>query len=163
MKEWQPHFDQYWLLIDGSIFFNIRYWSMDPFLRMDASLFSTHIGYWSIFIFKIWMIAYFSSILDIDQWIHSQECTGCPTKHVRLCFWHCLSIGAMKDKICWYHWIPRWILSMRKCKNLVLAEKKNKLWPLSRETSTLTNWECAYVSQENAYNVVIISARKMFL
>ena len=69
----------------------------------------------------------------------SCQYTGCPTKHVRLCLWRFLNKGAIKDKIWWYHWIPCWILSMIKYKNLFLAEKITQLWPFSQEASILTN------------------------
>ena len=55
-------------------------------------------------------------------------------------FFKILNKRAMKHKIWWYHWIPCWILSMIKYKNLFLAEKKTRLWPFSQEASILTNW-----------------------
>ena len=55
-------------------------------------------------------------------------------------FFKILNKRAMKHKIWWYHWIPCWILSMIKFKNLFLTEKITKSWPLSWETSILTNW-----------------------
>ena len=55
-------------------------------------------------------------------------------------FFKILNKRAMKHKIWWYHWIPLWILIMIKSKNLFVTEKITKLWPLSRETSILTNW-----------------------
>ena len=55
-------------------------------------------------------------------------------------FFKILNKRAIKHKIWWYHWNPRWILSMIKFKNLFLTEKIKKLWPFPRETSILTNW-----------------------
>ena len=82
-------------------------------------------------------------------------------------FFKILNKRAIKHKIWWYHWNPRWILSMIKFKNLFLTEKITKLWPFFRETSILTNWVWGlflgvYLFM-SAYNLVSFSARKMFL
>ena len=85
-------------------------------------------------------------------------------------FFKILNKRAIKHKIWWYHWNPRWILSMRKFKNLFLTEKIKKDMTIYQRDININQlgvrslFGClfVYVTQENAYNLLSFSARKIY-